>query len=235
MNILAFETSGRAASVAVMKDKRIIGEMAVSTKLNHSEKLMPMIDELLKKTDISIKDIDFLAIGVGPGSFTGIRIGVSTAKGLAQALNIPIAAVSSLRTLAFSAAYSDMFICPIIDARRNHVYSGVFRWEGAELVEVMKEDVYDFKELLLILKNKDSKVLFMGEDSGKFKEQIKEALGEKGIMAMPQDNFPRAASVAVMAIKKIEENDLENAFTLRPVYLRKAEAERQYEERMKKK
>jgi tRNA threonylcarbamoyladenosine biosynthesis protein TsaB len=235
MNILAFETSGRAASVAVMKDNRLIGEMTVSTRLNHSEKLMPMIDELLEKTEISIKDIDALAIGVGPGSFTGIRIGVSTAKGLAQALDIPIAAVSSLRTLACNGAYSDMLVCPIIDARRNQVYSGVFIWKGNELVEVLKEDVYDFKELLLILKNKDCNVLFLGEDVDKFKEQMKEVLGKNGILAMPQVNFPRAASVAGLAIKKIEEKDLENAFTLLPVYLRKAEAERQYEERMGKK
>ncbi|MBK5252400.1 MAG: tRNA (adenosine(37)-N6)-threonylcarbamoyltransferase complex dimerization subunit type 1 TsaB [Peptostreptococcaceae bacterium] len=235
MNILAFETSGRAASVAVMKDKRIIGEMTVSTKLNHSEKLMPMIDELLEKTEISIKDIDALAVGVGPGSFTGIRIGVSTAKGLALALDIPIAAVSSLRALAYNGIYSDMLVCPIIDARRNQVYSGVFRWEAAELVEVLNEDVYNFKELLFVLKNRNCPILFLGEDAYKFKEQMKEVLGENGILAMPQANFPRAAAVAGMAIKKIDEKDLENAFTLMPVYLRKAEAERQYEERMKKK
>jgi tRNA threonylcarbamoyladenosine biosynthesis protein TsaB len=235
MNILAFETSGRAASVAVMDDNRLIGEMTVSTKINHSEKLMPMIDELLEKTEISIKDIDVLAVGVGPGSFTGIRIGVSTAKGLAQALDIPIAAVSSLRALAYNVAYSDMLVCPIIDARRNHVYGGVFIWKDNELEEVRKEDVYDFKELLLMLKNMDSNVLFLGEDIDKFKEQMKEVLGEKAILAMPQVNLSRAASVAGMAIKKIDENDLENAFTLRPVYLRKSEAERNYDERMGKK
>ncbi|HKL10919.1 MAG TPA: tRNA (adenosine(37)-N6)-threonylcarbamoyltransferase complex dimerization subunit type 1 TsaB [Clostridia bacterium] len=235
MNILAFETSGIAASVAVMKENRIVGEMTVSTRLNHSEKLMPMIDELLEKTETSIKEIDALALGVGPGSFTGIRIGVSTAKGLAQALDIPIAAVSSLKALACNAMYSDMLVCPIMDARRNQVYSGIFRWEGMELVEVLKEDTYDFNELLFVLKNKDCQVLFLGQDTDKFNDQIREALNEKGIVAMPQANFPRAASVAGLAIKKIEEKELENAFTLRPVYLRQAEAERQYQERMKKK
>lgn len=235
MNILAFETSGMAASVALMKENRIVGEMTVSTRLNHSEKLMPMIDELLEKTETSIKEIDALAVGAGPGSFTGIRIGVSTAKGLALALGIPVAAVSSLKVLACNAMYSDMLVCPIMDARRNQVYSGIFRWEGVELVEVLKEDSYDFEELLFVLKKKDCPVLFVGEDAYKFKGQIKEVLDEKGIVAMPQANFPRAASVAGLAIKKIEENEMENAFTLRPVYLRQAEAERQYQERMKKK
>jgi len=235
MNLLSFETSGMAASVAVMKENRIVGEMTVSTRLNHSEKLMPMIDELLEKTETSIKDIDALAVGVGPGSFTGIRIGVSTAKGLAHALNIPIAAVSSLKVLACNGMYSDMLVCPIMDARRNQVYSGIFRWEGTELVEVLKEDTYDLKELLFVLKNKDCPVLFIGQDADRFKEQIEEALYDKGIIAMPQANFPRAASVAGLAIKKIEENEMENAFTLRPVYLRQAEAERQYQERMRKK
>ncbi len=235
MNILAFETSGMAASVALMKENRIVGEMTVSTRLNHSEKLMPMIDELLEKTETSIKEIDALAVGTGPGSFTGIRIGVSTAKGLALALGIPVAAVSSLKVLACNGMYSDMLVCPIMDARRNQVYSGIFRWEGVELVEVLKEDAYDFEELLFVLKNKDCPVLFLGQDVEKFKGQINEVLDEKGIAAMPQANFPRAASVAGLAIKKIEENELENAFTLRPVYLRQAEAERQYQERMKKK
>jgi len=235
MNILAFETSGRAASVAVMKDKRIIGEIMVSTRLNHSEKLMPMIDELLKKTETRISDIDFIALGVGPGSFTGIRIGVSTAKGLALALKIPIVAVSSLKTLAFGLAYSSVLLCPIMDARRNQVYGGVYRWENSGLSEVIKEDVYDFGELLLALEKLNCPLMLLGEDIGRFNEQMKEALGEKAILGLPQNSFPRAAAVAGLAIKKIENNELEDAFTLRPLYFRKAEAERQYEERMKAK
>jgi len=151
---------------------------------------------------------------------------------LAQALDLPIAAVSSLKALACNAMYSDMLVCPLMDARRNQVYSGIFRWQGTDLVELAKEDAYDFDELLLLLKKKDCPVLFLGQDVFKFNEKIEEVLADRGVIAMPQANFPRAASVAGLAVKKIEENEMENAFTLRPVYLRQAEAERQYQERI---
>lgn len=235
MNLLAFETSGKAASVAVMKEGRIVGELTVSTRLNHSEKLMPMIDELLKKTEMSIGDMDYVAVSAGPGSFTGLRIGISTAKGLALALDVPVVAVSSLEVLANNLAYADLLVCPLVDARRNQVYSGVFRWEGSEIVRVLNEDTYDMRELLFLLKKKESPVVFLGEDIDKFKDQIREALGEKGLLAAAQANFPRGASVAGLALGKIEAGEVEDAFSIRPIYLRQAEAERQYEERMGKK
>lgn len=235
MNLLAFETSGRAASVAVMKKGRIVGEMTSSTRLNHSEKLMPMIHSVLTQSEMTIRDVEALAVAAGPGSFTGIRIGISTAKGLAQALEIPVATVSSLQALACNLPYTDMLICPLMDARRNQVYSGVFRWEGAELVTVLEEDAYDLDELLFVLKGKEGPAVFTGEDAVRFEDRIREAMGKNGLMAMPQAVYPRAASVAALGLLAFEAGRVGDAFSIQPSYLRQAEAERQYQARMRKK
>lgn len=235
MNLLAFETSGRAASVAVMKEGRIVGEMTSSTRLNHSEKLMPMIHSVLEQSEMAIGDVEALAVSAGPGSFTGVRIGISTAKGLGQALEIPVATVSSLKVLACNLPYADLLVCPLMDARRNQVYSGVYRWEGPKLVTVLEEDAYDLNELLFVLGKKEGPTVFTGEDAVRFEGVIREILGENGLMAMPQTAYPRAASVAVLGLREFEAGRAGDAFSIRPHYLRQAEAERQYQARMGKK
>ena len=131
MKILAIDTSSAVASAAILEDGKLIAEYILNNKKTHSQKIMPMIDEIIKDSDLTINDIDVFAAAYGPGSFTGLRIGVATAKALAHAVNKPLVEVSTLEGIAYNAVYSDLLLCPIMDARRNQVYNAVYKSEGA--------------------------------------------------------------------------------------------------------
>ena len=139
MKMLVLESSGLVASVALMEEDKMVCEFTMNHKKTHSQTLLPMVDEMVKITGYDIKELDAIAISKGPGSFTGLRIGSATAKGLSQALNIPVVAVSSLEGLAANLYGTGDIICPIMDARRSQVYTGLFQYEGERLVAKMED------------------------------------------------------------------------------------------------
>ena len=197
MKILAIDTSALTATAAIISDGTLLGEMSITTKLTHSQTIMPMIDELLKKVSLDISDIDLFACSEGPGSFTGLRIGIGTIKGLAYGLGKPVVGVSTLEALAHNISYTDFLIAPIMDARRGQVYNAVYKYEGEKLVCVTEPRALSVEELCEEL---TEKTIFVGDGVKVYKEKIAELLGEKAFFAPPQNQLQRAGSVAFAAL-----------------------------------
>lgn len=222
MKVLAIESSSRTAGVALVDDNGIVGEYSINY-LKHSVILMPMIDELLKRCGVSIRDITHIAVSEGPGSFTGLRIGAATAKGLAHALNIPVVGVSSLLSLAYNVSEFDGLICPILDALNGQVYGMLVRGKDFEVIE--KQDVYSIEEISKIVESYSDKVLFVGEGVNVYKDSIYKILGDRVLFAKDKDNMTRASSLGEIAVLKIKKNEVISFFDFKPVYIRKSAAE----------
>lgn len=236
MNILSIDTSSLVATVAVINDDKLLGEYTINSPMTHSQKLMPIIDELLSTLELTMEDIDYIAISRGPGSFTGIRIGIATVKGLAHLRNIPIIGVSSLEGLAYNITYSNELICPIMDARRNQVYTGVYKWINHKLINIVDEAPLSIDELMDKLEEREEKIIFLGDGLGRYKDDIVSRMGDKASFAPLYVNMQRASSIAQLALDKINDgkSNPESYLNITPIYLRKSEAERQYEEKMKR-
>ncbi len=224
MIILAIDTSSIYASCAVLRDGEIISEQASASGLVHSKALFPMIEGCLSSVGLAAKDVDVFACVAGPGSFTGVRIGVCAVKGLAQGLNKPCAQINTLDALKEN-VQSEAYICPIMDARRGQVYCAVYK-NGAI---VRDYDACPIEDVLSFVKNK--KTVFLGDGVKVFKSIIEDALGENAIFALPQHNYTRAASAAYLAQRAQEESKLVSADGLNAIYLRKPQAEREYASR----
>lgn len=233
MKILALDTSANVASAAVTEDDRLICESILNHKKTHSEKIMPMIDELLKSSELDISDIDLFAVANGPGSFTGLRIGVSTIKALAHATGKPTLGVSTLEGLAYNLFGANGIISPIMDARRQQVYNAVYRWENGILIEIKAPRALALDECLAELENEE-KVYFPGDGADVYKEIISEKLGNRAIFVPFTTRLQRASSIALAAKIKSETETLQDCHTLLPFYLRKSQAEREYEKAHRK-
>lgn len=228
MKIFAMDTSTLTATVAVLDEDKVMGEYTLCDKLTHSQTIMPMTDEILKKLNITLRDIDVFSVCVGPGSFTGLRIGMATVKTFSQALSKPIIGVSSLDAIAYNICVTDdTLVCPMIDARRNEVYNAIY--QGGS--KVVADRALHIDELLCELRGK--KVVFCGDGAVLHRELIG-GYGEKGwSFAPPNLILSKASSVAYSALKKAHNSEFDDAFTLNPVYLRKSQAEREMEEKNK--
>ncbi len=224
MKILAIDTSALTATAAILSKDMLTGEINTTTKLTHSQTIMPMIDELLKKVSLDITDIDLFACSEGPGSFTGLRIGIGTIKGLAYGLGKPVVGVSTLEALAHNIDVTELIICPIMDARRGQVYNGLYRYNGYMLECITEPRALSIEELCEEL---TEKTIFVGDGVNVHKEKIKDLLGENAVFASPQNLLQRAGSVAYAALNK----EAVSAENLTAVYLRKPQAEREREER----
>ena len=223
MKILAIETATIAGSVAVADDSiGLIGEVRVDIRIAHAERLMPSIEWLLNSSRISIKDIDAFAISIGPGSFTGLRIGLSTAKGFSFAAKKPLVPVPTLDAFARTMPYCSHMLCPMLDARRNEVYAALYKWENDGYVKIISETAINPEELLKRIKGP---VVFMGEGVRTYRELISGILGEDAIIAPSSKMSPSASTVAELAIEQIKQGVTTDPVTLSPCYIRKSEAE----------
>lgn len=233
MRILSVDTSSNVAAVAVTEDEKLICEILVNTKKTHSQTLMPMIDNALKQSELEISDIDLIASANGPGSFTGLRIGVSAVKGLAHAMDIPVVGVSILTAMAYNLPFCEYLISPILDARRNQVYNAVYEWNDTDLKEIQAPRALSVDELIEEFIASDKKVVFLGDGVGIHKEYIKEKLGKKAVFAPVSANEQRASGLAAAAKKLYDEGKAVSCYELAPIYLRKPQAERELEEKEK--
>ncbi len=224
MKILAIDTSALTATAAILADEKLVCEISTTTALNHSVTVMPMIDELLRKVNMDISEIDLFACSEGPGSFTGLRIGIGTVKGLAYGLEKKVVGVSTLLALAHNISYTDFVIAPIMDARRNQVYNALYKYEGGSLTEITPPRALSIEELCGEI---SEKTIFVGDGVLAYKDKIKEILGDKALFASPQNMLQRAGSVACAA-QGLTPVDAEE---LTAVYLRKPQAEREREEK----
>ena len=218
MKILTIDTSSEVCSVALLEDDKLIDKNELDNGKTHSETLMVLIDELLKRNNVDIKDINLFGCDVGPGSFTGIRIGVSTIKAMAEVLNVKIASVTSLEVLARN-VQDRKIIASIIDARNDQVYLGIFDENYKKMEDYLADDIHVAIEHLKKYEN----VTFVGNGAINFKELIKENV--KGAEFI-ENNKQSAEMLGYLTYKKHLENDLEDADTIIPIYLRKSQAER---------
>lgn len=232
MRILAVDTSANTATVCVTESGKLLAEEIINHKKTHSETIMPMIDCALKNSGLDISDIDIFAVANGPGSFTGLRIGVSAVKGMAHALDKPIIEISTLEGMAYNLFMCSDIICPIMDARRQQVYNGVYTWENGEFTEITAPRALAIEECVEDVKKYNKRVIFLGDGVPVHMEYIKRELGDMAVFAPASSNAQRASSLASLAETK--EESKKSCYEVTPFYLRKPQAEREREERSKK-
>lgn len=240
MQILAIDSSGLVATVAVVEtdargNTKTIAEYSTNFKKTHSQTLLPMLDEIVDMTGIVLSEIDAIAVSGGPGSFTGLRIGSATAKGLGLALNKPLIHIPTVDALAYNICYTDKLVCPIMDARRNQVYTGIYEFHGSEMKIIEEQMAVGIEELAEKLLTYSREVIFLGDGVPVHQQALLEKLmaGCRIYFAPAHMNQQRAAVVGTLAMQYLAEGKVESAKEHRPDYLRVSQAEREREERMK--
>jgi tRNA threonylcarbamoyladenosine biosynthesis protein TsaB len=228
MLVLGIETSTTTGSVAVVSDGGVIAQYTLSIEVTHSERLMATVDRVLSDSRLSLRDIDGLAVAMGPGSFTGLRVGLSTVKGLAFATGKPVAAVPTLSALAWNLHYAAYPVCPLLDAKKKEVYAALYRYEGATLIQVMDEAVLPLAELCGKL---GGTTVFTGEGSRQFRAEIEASLGGRALFAPVACASPSAASVAEIGLGLLKNGTVSDPDGLVPLYIRRPEAEVAWEKR----
>lgn len=218
MKVLAIDSSSKTATVALVDESGLIGEFSIN-HLRHSVILMPMMDELLKMAEVKKEEITHIAVCEGPGSFTGLRIGAATAKGLAQSLDVPIVGVSSLDALAYNVREFKGIICSMIDALRGNVYTAFYRG-GYEINRLKDVSLEEVSEVISTAKGYSEEVLFVGDGTIAYKDTLKSELPD-AIFASPINNISRASSVGMIALKKISKGELCTYLDFKPYYIRK--------------
>lgn len=231
MRILALDSSGLVATVAILEDEQMIAEYTVNYKKTHSQTLLPMLDEIVKMTEFDLSMIDAIAVAGGPGSFTGLRIGAATAKGLGLALDKPLIHVPTVDGMAYCLFGQDGLICPIMDARRNQVYTGLYKFDdtqiGSSFKVLMEQTPLAIEELAQKINEKGEKVVLLGDGVPVHKERLKELLNVPFEFAPAYANRQRAASVAVLGGVYYTQGKIVSAAEHKPEYLRLSQAERE--------
>lgn len=223
MKILAVDTSSKICAVAILEDNKVIDEIKLDNGKTHSENLMPIIKEILDRNSLNLSNFNLIAVSVGPGSFTGIRIGIATIKPMAEVYNLPVASVTSLETLArnIENKEKDFTIISLIDAKNNQVYAGFFDTEYNLKEDEFAEDIDE----VLKRAGKYPKIIFVGDGAIIHKEKIEENLKNRNII-FAEENNQSAINTGKMGYKKFLEKNLKNSDTILPIYLRKSQAER---------
>lgn len=231
MKILALDSSGLVAGVALIQDDTLVAEYSTNYKKTHSQTLLPMLDEIKRMVELDLSSLDVIAVAAGPGSFTGLRIGSATAKGLGLALGKPIAAVPTVDALAMNLYASDKLICPMMDARRSQVYTGIYTFEKKEggyvLDARLKQCALPVEELAERLNALGREVIFLGDGVPVYQNILAEKLSVPYSFAPAGCNRQRAASVAVLGAEYAKAGKLVDADAFAPEYLRMSQAERE--------
>lgn len=230
MRILALDSSGLVATVAIVEDEQTVAEYTVNYKKTHSQTLLPMLDEIVKMTEYDLNTIDAIAVAGGPGSFTGLRIGSATAKGLGLALDKPLIHVPTVDGMAYNLFGCKGLICPMMDARRNQVYTGIYRFEKQfEIVEEQK--AISVEELIEKLNQYGEQVTFLGDGVPVYGKLLKEGLKIPYSFAPAHVNRQSAAAVGALGMRYFLEGKIESAKEHQPDYLRLSQAERERAEK----
>lgn len=236
MKILALDSSGLVASVALVEDDILVAEYTMNYKKTHSQTLLPMLDEIKKAVNLDLESIDAIAVAAGPGSFTGLRIGSATAKGLGLALQKPLIGVPTVEALAYNlyGTDRDTVICPMMDARRKQVYTGIYTFEDHQLKTIQDQDALPMDELLEKVNALGKNVIFLGDGVPVFKELIQGKCQVSYSFAPAHLNRQRAGAVAALGAVYFARGKTETAAEHQPDYLRVSQAERERAERLAK-
>ncbi|MBI3802294.1 MAG: tRNA (adenosine(37)-N6)-threonylcarbamoyltransferase complex dimerization subunit type 1 TsaB [Nitrospirae bacterium] len=232
MKVLAIETATLAGGVALMEEGGLIAEYRLHVEIRHSERLLTAIDRLLVDSGTTLSDLDAIAISIGPGSFTGLRVGLSTAKGLAMGSGKPLVAVPTLEAMAALFPYSSALIVPMLDARRNEVYWGLFDTQGGVPVRIHSETASSPETALATIGPLDRPILAVGEGAERYRALLSTHPPEKVLSPPKTLHFPSAASVAELGLAKLRRGEILSAEEVAPVYLRASTAELKWEEKV---
>ncbi len=231
MYILGIDTATKVAGTAVVKDGRLISERFIHNKLTHSQVLLPMVDSVLSDAGIKITELQGIAVTRGPGSFTGLRIGMAFAKTVAQVLNIPVAPISTLRVLAENALHFQGLVCPIMDARKNEVYTCIYKASAGSLEQLTPEAALGIEQLIKEILRFGGDVLFLGDGVPVFFDLLQDRLGQRADKASETNLFSRAGAAAIQGYEIIERGEAPRPEEILPVYLRRSEAEITWEKK----
>jgi tRNA threonylcarbamoyladenosine biosynthesis protein TsaB len=215
---------------AVLDDENLLGEYSLNQDMTHSENLVPMIKEILDNLNLEVSDIDLYGVSLGPGSFTGLRIGIATVKSLAHVFNKPIVGISTLEGLAFNLVHGGPIV-PMIDARRNRIYTGIYKWQKGRLINILKPSIMEMEELLELLDKDYNNIMVNGNGALLYKEKIENSLKDKVKISPISLNSCKAASIAELALLNRHEENQYNYYNLVPDYLRESQAQRELRKR----
>ncbi|MBP2241838.1 tRNA threonylcarbamoyladenosine biosynthesis protein TsaB [Cytobacillus eiseniae] len=221
MKVLSIDTSNYALGIALLDGDQVIGEYITNLKKNHSVRVMPAIEALMKDCDMKPSDLSKIVVAKGPGSYTGVRIGVTIAKTLAWTLNIPLSGVSSLEVLAASGRYFEGMISPLFDARRGQIYTSLYQFHNGKMVNQKKDQLLLSTDWAAQLKEQSERILFVGNDLPLHRSIFDEILGSQAVYAEMTEQNPRPAELALLG----KDKEAEDVHTFVPNYIRLAEAE----------
>lgn len=235
MKIIAMDSSGMTASMAIVEDNITVAEYSVNYKKTHSQTLLPMLDEISRMTELDLSTVDAIAIAKGPGSFTGLRIGSASAKGLGLALDIPIVEVYTTDGLAYNMYGTNRVVCPLMDARREQVYTGLYEFTGNgdeyRMVTIMEPSALPVEDVISKINEMGRPVVFLGDGVPVYEEKLKDLTQVDYIFAPSHMNRQSAASVGALGMIKYREGQTVTADEHVPEYLRLSQAERERNER----
>ena len=225
---LGIDTATKVCSVAICRDEEILAAYEINMGMTHSEGLVPQLEQIFTRTGIKKSAIELVAVSIGPGSFTGLRIGLATAEAIAYSLNIPLVGVNTLEALAYNLPIEGVLLAPILDAQKGNYYLAVYEWKQGEIHEVESVKVVPGSELGNVLAAYDKNVLLLGECA-----KVRDVLPKKVICAPCRVSMPKATSVAILGIKQHLGKEDKEYFGLEPFYIRRSEAEELWEQRQK--
>ncbi len=231
MKLLAIDSSGLVATVAIVSEEAMLAEYTVNFKKTHSQTLLPMLNEIVKMVELDLSQVDAIAVAAGPGSFTGLRIGSATAKGLALALDKPVVAIPTLEGLAYNLFGTSQLVCPMMDARRDQVYTGIYEFVHSELKVLKPQAAMGIGELLEEVNQIGREVIFLGDGTEPHRSAIEEKCRVPYSFAPVHLSRQRAGAIGALGIIYYKRNQIESAASHEPVYLRVSQAERERAER----
>jgi len=233
LKILGIDTSTKFCNLGLIEDEDVLIEYTINgLKKKHSSILVPAIKDLLKTIDLKMEEINGIAVSIGPGSFTGLRIGLGVAKGLCYACSLPLLGIPTLDAMAFPLKEIPYLICPVLESKKDEIYDVVFRG-GDSLHRVMGYKCEDIQSLLIRLSPLKEKIIFLGDGIKKYRDIIKEKIGKDALFIDSQINLPGATNIAFLGLNKLKKGEEDDISTLTPFYLRKSEAEIVWERRNK--
>ncbi|MEA3454498.1 MAG: tRNA (adenosine(37)-N6)-threonylcarbamoyltransferase complex dimerization subunit type 1 TsaB [Candidatus Caldatribacteriota bacterium] len=233
MKILGINTSTKFCNLGLIEDEDVLIKYTINgLKKKHSSILVPAIKDLLKTMGLKMEEINGIAISIGPGSFTGLRIGLCVAKGLCYACSLPLLGITTLDAMAFPLKEIPYLICPLLESKKDEIYDVVFRG-GDSLHRVMDYKCEDIQSLLVRLSPLKEKIIFLGDGIKKYRDIIKEKIGKDALFIDSQLNLPVATSIAFLGLNKLKKGEEDDISTITPFYLRKSEAEIIWEKKYK--